>query len=39
MVDGENVVPAVHAVLDKMAGFCQPGAQRRVEGPHRQAHS
>lgn len=22
MVDGENVVPQVHAVLDKMAGFC-----------------
>ena len=22
VVDGENVVPAVHAVLDKMAGFC-----------------
>ena len=22
MVDGENVVPGVHAVLDKMAGFC-----------------
>ena len=22
MVDGENVVPAVHAVLDKMAAFC-----------------
>src|ERR1043166_1791077 len=22
MVDGENVVPKVHAVLDKMAGFC-----------------
>jgi glucose-6-phosphate isomerase len=22
-VDGENVVPAVHAVLDKMAGFCE----------------
>jgi glucose-6-phosphate isomerase len=22
IVDGENVVPSVHAVLDKMAGFC-----------------
>lgn len=22
VVDGENVVPAVHSVLDKMAGFC-----------------
>ena len=27
VVDGENVVPQVHAVLDKMAGFC-----RRVRG-------
>src|SRR6185436_7169566 len=23
VVDGENVVPAVHAVLDRMADFCQ----------------
>ena len=37
VVDGENVVPAVHAVLDKMAAFCEARAQRRVEGPHRQA--
>ena len=34
----QNVVPEVHAVLDKMADFCRPGAQRRMEGPHRQAH-
>src|SRR5215471_10409828 len=27
VVDGQNVVPQVHAVLDKMAGFC-----RRVRG-------
>ena len=39
VVDGENVVPEVHAVLDKMADFCQPRAQRRVEGAHRQARS
>ena len=38
VVDGENVVPDVHAVLDRMAGVREPGAQRRVEGPHRQAH-
>ena len=38
MVDGENVVPEVHAVLDKMGDFCEPRSQRRVEGPHRQAH-
>ena len=38
LVDGKNVVPEVHAVLDKMAGFRRPRPQRRVEGPHRQAH-
>ena len=38
IVDGENVVPEVHAVLDKMAAFSEPRAQRRLEGPHRQAH-
>ena len=38
VVDGENVVPEVHAVLDKMAAFAEPRAQRRVEGPHGQAH-
>ena len=25
VVDGEDVVPAVHAVLDKMAAFCGSG--------------
>ena len=29
IVDGKNVVPEVHAVLDKMADFCQPRPQRR----------
>ena len=38
LVDGQNVVPEVHAVLDKMADFCRSRAQRRLEGPHRQAH-
>ncbi len=38
LVDGKNVVPEVHAVLDKMAGFRRPRAQRRLEGPYRQAH-
>ena len=38
VVDGRNVVPDVHAVLDRMADFAEPRAQRRVEGPHRQAH-
>ena len=32
MVDGENVVPGVHAVLDRMADFCRPGPQRRWKG-------
>ena len=39
VVDGEDVVPQVHAVLDKMADFCQPRPQRRVERTYRQAHS
>ena len=38
MVDGENVVPGVHAVLDKMADFCHAHPQRRMERPYRQAH-
>ena len=38
VVDGKNVVPDVHAVLDRMADFCQPRAQRRLAWPHRQAH-
>ena len=37
IVDGENVVPEVHAVLDKMADFCRSRPQRRLEGPYRQA--
>ena len=36
--DGQNVVPEVHAVLDKMADFAERRAQRRLEGSHRQAH-
>ena len=38
VVDGKNVVPDVHAVLDRMADIRRPRPQRRVEGPHRQAH-
>ena len=38
-VDGQDVVPEVHEVLDRMAAFSESRAQRRVEGPHRQAHS
>ncbi|QEG39596.1 glucose-6-phosphate isomerase [Roseimaritima ulvae] len=34
IVDGENVVPEVHAVLDKMAAFCQ-----RVRGGQWKGHS
>ena len=35
LVDGENVVPKVHAVLDKMAALRRARAQRRLERPHR----
>ncbi len=38
LVDGKNVVPEVHAVLDKMSAFLQSRAQRGMEGPYRQAH-
>ena len=38
LVDGVDVVPEVHAVLDKMAAFSRPRALRRMEGIHRQAH-
>ena len=38
VVDGQDVVPDVHAVLDQMADFCEPRAQRRLDGLHRQAH-
>jgi glucose-6-phosphate isomerase len=34
IVDGENVVPQVHAVLDKMAGFCN-----RVRGGSWKGHT
>ena len=36
--DGVDVVPEVHAVLDKMAVFVATNSQRRVEGAYRQAH-
>jgi len=37
VVDGENVVPQVHAVLDKMTDFCN--RFEAVNGrPHRQTH-
>ena len=39
VVDGKNVVPDVHAVLDKMAEFCQARPQWRVERLYRQAAS
>ncbi len=39
VVDGENVVPQVHAVLDKMADFSNRVRSGELEGPHRQAHS
>ena len=38
VVDGKNVVPEVHAVLDKMTAFCNRVRERRMEGSHRQAH-
>ncbi len=34
LVDGQNVVPEVHAVLDKMAGFCE-----RVRGGQWKGHT
>ena len=37
VVDGKNVVPEVHAVLDRMAAFSDARAGRRLEGAHRQA--
>ncbi len=39
VVDGHNVVPDVHAVLDKMADILQPRPEWNMEGPYRQAHS
>ena len=38
VVDGEDVVPEVHAVLDRMADFSDRVRGGDVEGPHRQAH-
>ena len=38
LVDGENVVPQVHAVLDKMAEFSQRISQPRLERPYGKAH-
>ena len=35
MVDGENVVSGVHAVLDRMADFSDRDPQRGVEGSYR----
>ena len=37
MADGKNVVPEVHAVLDRMAAFSTPRARWLVERPYRQA--
>ncbi len=36
VVDGKNVVPEVHAVLDKMARFANRVRSGAVERPHRQ---
>ena len=38
VVDGENVVPDVHQVLDRMSAFSNRVAPRPMEGLHRQAH-
>ena len=35
IVDGENVVPQVHAVLDKMTDFSNRIRRRGMEGPYR----
>ena len=39
VVDGADVVPGVHAVLDRMADFSEPGARRRLDRLHRPAAS
>ena len=39
LVEGENVVPAVHAVLDKMAVFSEQVRSGAVAGIHRETHS
>ena len=38
VVDGVNVVPEVHAVLDKMSAFAERVRSGAWTGPHRQAH-
>ncbi len=37
LVDGEDVVPQVHDVLDRMSSFAAQDQERRLEGPHRPA--
>ena len=39
VVDGENVVPKVHAVLDRMADFANRLRSGEWKGSHRQAYS
>ena len=39
MVDGRNVVPEVHAVLDQMTAFCESSPERPMERAYRQAHT
>ena len=39
VVDGENVVPQVHGVLDKMAAFSNRVRSGEWKGAHRKAHS
>ena len=39
LVDGENVVPHVHEVLDRMAAFRRPGSGRRLDRPYRPTRS
>ena len=38
VVDGADVVPDVHKVLDAMADFATQNTQRRIHRPHRQAY-
>ena len=38
LVDGKNVVPDVHAVLDRMAAFADRVRSGEWKGPYRQAH-
>ena len=39
VTDGQDVVPGVHAVLDKMAAFSRARSRRVVDRAYRQAHS